>query len=98
MMLLKLPGLRKLSALNEKKMTMTTSPISTGQLPRFPARMLSRIRPKKLSGTSGSGCGGRRVGAHAGPPAAVEGMPDTFVGTPAVIAWTTSCCVVLSRS
>jgi hypothetical protein len=21
-------------------------------------------------------------------------MPDTFVGTPAVIAWTTSCCVV----
>ena len=29
---------------------------------------------------------------------AVCGMPETFVGTPAVIAWTTSCCVVFARS
>src|SRR5579864_1771329 len=34
-------------------------------------------------------------GRHAG--AAVAGIPETFVGRPAVIAWTTSCCVVLSR-
>src|ERR1700758_2115781 len=33
---------------------------------------------------------------HAGA-AAVAGIPETFVGTPAVIACTTSCCVVLSR-
>ena len=29
------------------------------------------------------------------PSGAVDGMPDTFVGTPAVIAWTTSCWVVV---
>ena len=72
MMLLKLPGLRKLSALNEKKVTMTTSPISTGQLPRFPARMLSRIRPKKLW-LHGLLAGGRSAGAHDGSSGAVDG-------------------------
>src|SRR5581483_5906269 len=35
-------------------------------------------------------------GRHTGA-VAVAGIPETFVGTPAVIAWTTSCCVVLSR-
>ena len=40
----------------------------------------------------------RRVGGAHAVSGSVEGMPDTFVGTPAVIAWTTSCCVVLSRS
>ena len=52
MMLLMLPGLRKFSALKEKKMKITASPISTGQLPRLPPRMLSSMRPKKLSGTA----------------------------------------------
>ena len=41
----------------------------------------------------------RNIGPfRAGRVTAVAGIPDTFVGTPAVIAWTTSCCVVLSRS
>ena len=31
-------------------------------------------------------------------PVLVDAIPATFVGTPAVIAWTTSCCVVFSRS
>ena len=62
--------------------------------------MLSTTRPKKLSGTTAAAAAVASVltlssGAGAG---AVEGMPDTFVGTPAVIAWTTSCCVVLARS
>ena len=35
---------------------------------------------------------------HAGAPACVAGMPETLVGTPAVIACTTSSCVVFSRS
>ena len=98
MMLLKLPGLRKLSALKEKKTTMTISPTSTGQLPRLPPRMLSRTRPKKPSGTSGSGAARGRVRAHTGGSGSVCGIPETFVGTPAVIACTTSCCVVCSRS
>ncbi len=45
--------------------------------------------------------GGRSARAHEGSVSrsgAVDGMPDTFVGTPAVIAWTTSCWVVASRS
>ena len=96
MMLLKLPGLRKLSALKEKKIAMTTSPMSTGQLPRFPARMLSRIRPKKLSGDGLLPAAAAPVlRAHCSGSGAVDGMPETFVGTPAVIAWTTSCCVVV---
>src|SRR2546427_240771 len=35
--------------------------------------------------------------AHGVAPA-VAGIPETFVGVPAVIAWTTSCWVVFSRS
>ena len=38
------------------------------------------------------------VGAHATISGAVSAIPATFVGTPAVIAWTTSCCVVVERS
>ena len=38
------------------------------------------------------------AGAHDATSASVAAMPETFVGTPAVIACTTSCCVVLSRS
>ena len=40
----------------------------------------------------------RSVVAHTGGSGSVEGMPDTFVGTPAVIACTTSCWVVAVRS
>ena len=83
--------------MKEKKTTMTVRPISTGQLPRLPPRMLSRTRPKKPSGTS-SGRGRDRVRAHTGGSGAVCGIPETFVGTPAVIACTTSCCVVCLRS
>ena len=43
MMLVKLPGVKKLSALNEKNRTMSARPIRTGQLPRLPALMLLRI-------------------------------------------------------
>mgnify|MGYP003693901075 CR=1 FL=1 len=38
------------------------------------------------------------VGAHETISGAVSAMPDTLVGIPAVIAWTTSCCVVAARS
>ena len=38
------------------------------------------------------------AGAHDATSESVAAMPETFVGTPAVIACTTSCCVVLSRS
>ncbi len=38
------------------------------------------------------------VGAHDTTSGAVSAMPDTLVGIPAVIAWTTSCCVVVARS
>src|SRR5262249_52872951 len=44
------------------------------------------------------GLRGDAVGGHADTCVAVPGMPETLVGTPAVIAWTTSSCVVLSRS
>ena len=98
MMLLKLPGLRKLSALNEKKMTMTTSPTSTGQLPRFPARKLSSDPSEERLGQDRLRRERRSVVAHTGGSGSVEGMPDTFVGTPAVIACTTSCWVVAVRS
>src|SRR5205807_7443984 len=37
-------------------------------------------------------------GTHTDAPAAVAAMPETFVGAPAVIAWTTSSGVVFSRS
>ena len=86
MMLLKLPGLRKLSALNEKKIAITTSPISTGQLPRLPPRMLSRARATKVSGVVTPGATAVGVGAHAASGWRSTGCPDTFVGTPAVIA------------
>ena len=43
-------------------------------------------------------CHDVRLGAHWATSAPVAAMPATFVGMPAVIAWTTSCCVVLSRS
>ena len=97
MMLLKLPGLRKFSALKEKKITITASPISTGQLPRVPPRMLSSVRAEEALGQRRLRLDGGRVGAHAGS-GLVDAIPATFVGTPAVIAWTTSCCVVFSRS
>ncbi len=38
------------------------------------------------------------VGAHETISGAVSAIPATFVGIPAVIACTTSCCVVFSRS
>ena len=42
--------------------------------------------------------GGQGLGAHTGASGEVDAIPATFVGTPAVIASTTSCCVVRLRS
>ena len=43
-------------------------------------------------------CGDVDVRAHDASSGAVSGMPATLVGMPAVMACTTSCCVVFSRS
>ena len=40
----------------------------------------------------------RRLGRHPTGASVAPAMPATFVGTPAVIACTTSCCVVFARS
>ena len=56
--------------------------------------MFSQTRVPRLSSgsaTSNAGAASASVVAHDG---ASIGMPETFVGAPAVIACTTSCCVV----
>ena len=71
----------------------------TGALPRLPVRTLSQMRCG--SGSSGDGLGRRAAdggGGHALASEPVLGMPETFVGRPAVIASTTSCWVVFARS
>ena len=75
----------------------------TGPLPRLPERRLSIIRPGYEAipvGSSGGGAstsGSRLRMTHASASVPVPGMPETRVGTPAVIAWTSSCCVVSLR-
>src|SRR4029079_10305456 len=57
------------------------------------AGLLGRVAVRHLD----AGCDDVGPGAHVTSPA-VSAMPATFVGIPAVIAETTSCCVVVARS
>ena len=99
-MLLKLSAVKKCAALKLKKTTMNARPMTIGRTPRLPVLMLSSARPTRLLAG-----GGRSVLSddldwrlcHGAAPAAA-GTPGTFVGTPAVIASTTTCWVVFSRS
>ena len=45
-----------------------------------------------------TGCDDVRAGAQATTSVSVSAMPATLVGIPAVMACTTSCCVVVARS
>ena len=73
-----------------------------GQLPRLPARTLSQIRcGQRVRAATGSGSGVVGGSRHAGrlPVATVPARcPRPSSATPAVIAWTTSSCVVFARS
>ena len=76
-------------------------PMSTGRLPTSPARIASiRSRDRAVSAAPPAGAAAVASalgGAHASA-SSVDGIPETFVGTPAVIAPTISCCVVFARS
>ena len=106
MTLMKLGAVKKFVAVKLKKAMIATSPAMTGRTPRLPDLTLSRIRCPSPGCSSGASPAGRLdarshdigFGAHDAPSTAVSAMPETFVGTPAVIAWTTSCWVVVSRS
>ena len=94
MMLLRLTAVKKFCAVKLKTITTIVRPTITGELPRFPPLMFSQTRVPRLStGVSSRRRHGRGGGRHALAPMPTV-MPDTFVGWPAVIAWTTSSWVV----
>ena len=106
-MLTKLSAVKKFVALKLKKTTMKMSPSDDREDAEVAGLDVVHPAPVEAGETARLRllCGRRRaladhVGrAHcAAPAAAVVGMPETFVGTPAVIASTTSCCVVFARS
>ena len=94
---MKLPGLKKLSALKEKKITMTDQADDHRPAAEVAAADVVPDAPEEALRYLLRG-GRDRVRAHTGGSGAVCGIPETFVGTPAVIACTTSCCVVCLRS
>ena len=106
-MLLKLTAVKKFVDLKLKKTTMKMRPRTIGRTPRFPALRLSttrRISPDSPVCSASSGARASVLaddvgvrGAH-GVASTVAGIPETFVGMPAVIASTTSCWVVFRRS
>ena len=104
MMLPKLTAVKKFVALIPKKTTMKIWPTTIGTIPRLPERRLAdraalQDRPSAPSPADGAACSRSTAPAALTPSAPlVAGMPETFVGTPAVIAATTSCCVVVARS
>ena len=94
----KLTGVKKFCAVKPNAMTTMRSAPMTGALPRLPVRTFvqNRCGVALLLDLGGDG---RSVRAHAFDlPSAVPGIPETFVGMPAVIACTISSCVVFSRS
>ena len=69
----------------------------TGVGPRFPVRMLSQMRRGIDAMPTGSSSAAWALRAHVGS-GPVAAIPATLIGLPAVIACTTSSCVVLARS
>ena len=101
MMFTKFDAVKKFVAVKLKNPTMRISPITTGRTPRFPDLRFPIARCQTPSCSSESGgprSGGDVDRAHATTPASTSATPATFVGTPAVMACTSSCCVVLARS
>ena len=70
----------------------------TGVGPRFPVRMLSQMRRGIDAMPTGSSSAAWAPRAHTGGSGPVAAIPATLIGRPAVIACTTSSCVVLARS
>ena len=105
MMLLKLSAVKKFVALKLKKTVISTRPRTIGRTPRLPVlrcrRPLpdARLRLRLVSlGKPDARCRDIGLGAHVASSGTFSGTPATFVGIPAVMACTTSCWVVLSRS
>ena len=98
----KFDAVKKFVAVKLKNATIRTSPSTTGSTPRFPDLRFAIARcqtPSLLLGVRRAELGGGDVGrAHATTPASASATPATLVGIPAVIACTTSCCVVVARS
>ena len=95
----KFDAVKKFVAVKLKNPTMRISPMTTGRTPRFPDLRFPIARCQMPSCSSESG-GPRSEAAtssraHATTPASASATPATFVGIPAVIACTTSCCVRL---
>ena len=98
MMLLRLTAVKKFCAVRLKTMTMIDRPTITGALPRFPPLKFSQSRVPKVSiGSSAARLSGpaQQWSCRSSAPVVI---PETFVGWPAVIAWTTSSWVVVRRS
>ena len=98
----KFDAVKKFVAVKLKNPTIRISPMTTGSTPRFPDLRFPTARCQTLSLLFGIRRAEIRDSdvdrAHATTPASASAMPATFVGIPAVIACTTSCCVVLARS
>ncbi len=77
---------------------MITSAMNTGQLPRFPERMFSSARTGSDDRPTGSASAAGVWAVTRSLRARCRECPETFVGSPAVIACTTSSWVVVARS
>ncbi len=97
MRFVKLAGVAKFGAVCQKTATTIQSARMTGQLPRLPALKLSLKRCHSDSSSRVSTSLAAATAIYT-LPAYVWAMPETFVGSPAVIACTISCCVHLTRS
>ena len=93
MTLSKLFAVKKFVALKLKKTTMKMIPMTIGRTPRLPDLRFSTARVQRLAtpaGVASAGGGGLvlpdDVGCAHGVAPAVDAMPETLVGVPAVIA------------
>ena len=93
----KLTGVKKFCAV---KPNATTTMMSATEHRRAAEVAGAEVRQEALGVAVllGLGDDGGGVAAHACGPPPVDGIPETFVATPAVIACTISSCVVCSRS
>ena len=98
----KFDAVKKFVAVKLKNATMRTSPSTTGSTPRFPdlrfAIALCQTPSCSSESRRASSEAATSARAHATTPASTSATPATLVGIPAVIACTTSCCVVVARS
>ncbi len=101
-MFTKFDAVKKFVAVKLKNPTMSDLADDDGQDAEIPRLEVSDRSPPDallLVGIRRAELGGGDVDrAHATTPASTSATPATFVGIPAVIACTTSCCVVLARS